>query len=145
MESQSNAPNTGTGSALLSDAVNLELHRADTWNRIREKVGRIARGQDAHAEGEIEGLLRRIDQIERCWIYPGPDRIARLRQVYQSGDIRQLAAQLDAIVDRLTELGDRASLDEEAASVRLGGRLERDQDSPYFTVLLVDPIDPAQL
>jgi arginine decarboxylase len=122
----------GRGSALLSDAASPAQLRVDLWNQIREAVERLTREPPDEPRAELETQFRRLDELERLWVYPGPERIERLRHLSRSGDWPQLRALVNEIVDRLSELGDRAALPGERAA-------------HYFTVLLVDTMGPEPL
>ena len=127
----------GSGSALLSDVASPAQARVDAWNRIRESVERIAAGRADDQRAELEALFRRLEEVERFWVYPGPERIERLRQLYRAADVPALRARVNELVDGLSERGDRAALAEAG-----------DHDEPgahYFTVLLVDTMNAEQL
>ncbi len=125
------------GAALLSDAASPGQLRVDLWNRVRDGVERMAGGQSGPGWREIEALFRRLEEVERLWIYPGLYRIDRLRRLYRSGNRPLLRETVNQIVDRLSEQGDRAALLEEGAP---GARTR-----PYFTVLLVASLSPDRL
>jgi arginine decarboxylase len=126
-------PRQETGATLLSDAASPGELRVDLWNRIREAVAGLTDGKRDERR-EIETSVRRLEDFERLWVYPGPERIDRLRQLYRSGDVQQLRPLVNEIVDRLSELGDRATLLDERA-----------ETPHYFTVLLVDTLSPERL
>ena len=70
-------------------------------------------------------------------MYPGLARIEALRELQRAGNRTQLRAEVNRMVDRLSELGDRAALVEDGA---------RPGDGPhYFTVLLVAAVTPERL
>ncbi|HEY7375952.1 MAG TPA: aminotransferase class I/II-fold pyridoxal phosphate-dependent enzyme [Polyangia bacterium] len=130
------------GAALLSDAASPAHLRIDLWNRIREGVDRIAEarttpGEDHHLE--IEALFRRLAELERLWAYPGAERIDRLRRLYRAGELGRARALVSELVDRLSELGDRAALVEDGA---LDGGASG--EARTFTVLLVDAMSPER-
>jgi arginine decarboxylase len=115
--------------AWLSDIASPAHLRVDLWNRIREAVERAANGTPETRRAEIEADFAKLEELERLWVYPGAERMERLRRLHRSGDLPQLRALLNEVVDRLSALGDRAEVD--APGTR-GPR--------YFTVLLVDAI-----
>jgi arginine decarboxylase len=125
-----------SGSAFLSDAANPAQLRVDLWNRLREAINRMA---DAPRKGpgtEIEPVFRRLLEMERLWAYPGTERLMRLRVLHQSGNLGQLRAAINELVDRLSEWGDRAALVADSA---------QDPRAPLaFTVLLVDTMSPER-
>jgi arginine decarboxylase len=124
------------GSALLSDAASPAHLRVDLWNRIREAVERLeARPGDAWSQ--IQEQFRRLQEIERLWVYPGAQRMYQLRSLLRSGDVLQLRARVNEVVDRLSTLGDRAEIDGDGGAVE-GAPL-------YFTVLLVGALLPERL
>jgi arginine decarboxylase len=116
--------------ALLSDAASPGQLRVDLWNQLRELVACEGRPAD-----EIEGLFRRLEEVERLWVYPGLERMARLRALHRDGELPLLRAQLDAVADRLSEQGDRAAL---------GGEPSSSEAPHYFTVVLVDAMEPER-
>jgi arginine decarboxylase len=143
-----------SGSALLSDVASPAHLRIDVWNRIRENVERLAGGRaqaeqgvqygaqprDAHLNDqrkETEDLIRRLEEVERFWVYPGPERIDQLRHLYKIADVPRLRALVQELVDGLSERQDRASLVESGAA--------GDSAVHYFTVLLVDTMNAEQL
>jgi arginine decarboxylase len=133
----SHRPRPVSGAALLSDAASPAHLRVDLWNRLREGIEQIAAGRPAPAAGELEGLFRSLEDVERSWAYPGPERIARLRPLARAGDLPLLRASVSEMVDRLSELGDRASL--------MADGDPGDRQAHYFTVLLVAPLAPDRL
>jgi arginine decarboxylase len=124
------------GGVLLSDAASPAHLRVDLWNRIREGLDRIASGQPAD-RAELESAFRRLREVERLWVYPGLARIDGLRQLYRRGDLPLLRERVNELVDRLSELGDRATLIEHGSP--------EERSLPYFTVLLVDKLGPERL
>jgi arginine decarboxylase len=120
----------------LSDAASPAQLRVDAWNRIREAVAARAEGRadGRHAE---EGLFRRLEELERCWVYPGPGRIEQVVQLHRTGDMAQLRRLVNALVDRLSAEGDRAAVTEDATA--------GEAPPHYFTVLLVNDLDPGRL
>jgi arginine decarboxylase len=124
-----------SGSALLSDAASPAQLRADLWNHVRESVERFASGHQDDRR-EIETTFHRLEEIERLWVYPGRERLDRLRQLARSGDLPQVRALVNEVVDRLSEMGDRAAL--------LDG-LAGHEETRYFTVLLLDNLPPERL
>src|SRR6478752_1379494 len=126
-----------SGAAILSDVASPAHLRVDLWNRVRDGVDAITRAPSRRRE--LEGHLRRLEEVERLFAYPGAARIERVRRLYRAGDLPQLRALIDELVDRLSEEGDRAALtvsDDGASS---------SQTARYFTVLLVDTMPPERL
>ena len=126
-----------SGSALLSDVASPAQLRIDIWNRIRDNVERMTAGRTKDQRAETEDLIRRLEEVERFWVYPGPERIEHLRQLYRTADVPQLRALVHELVDGLSERQDRAALAETG--------LRGDPAVHYFTVLLVDTMSYAQL
>jgi arginine decarboxylase len=124
----------GLGSALLSDAASPSQLRIDLWNQLRDGVDQLASGRGSADRDALEALFRRMEELERLWAYPGPDRLAQVRQTYRASDLGRLRALVNELVDGLSTVGDRAAL----ADVTPAG-------AHYFTLLWVDPVDPAQL
>jgi arginine decarboxylase len=126
-----------SGSALLSDAASPAQLRVDAWNRLREGVARLASGQPDHPRPELQALFRRLEEIEGSWVFPGPERLEQMRQLYRRSDLAGLQAMVNDLVDRLSELGDRAALAEGVAP---------DERAPrYFTLLLVETPGPERM
>jgi len=122
------------GSALLSDAASPSQLRVDIWNTIREGVERLAT-RSREERSELEAQFRRLEEVERLWAYPGPQRMDLLVRLYRAQDWPQLRALVNELVDRLSERGDRAAL--------AGERIA--EDARYFTVLLVDSMSADEL
>jgi arginine decarboxylase len=115
---------------LLSDVASPGHLRVDLWNRIRLGIEQMHAGVLGPGPIDVAALLGRVGELERLWAYPGHDRIEQVRRLHQSGNIPQLRAMVNELVDRLGELGDRAAVAEELVPP---GRTPH-----YFTVLLVD-------
>ena len=123
-----------SGAALLSDAASPSQLRIDLWNHLRDGVEELASGRgEAHRE-ELESLFRRMEELERLWAYPGPERLEQVRRTYRAGDLGRLRALANELVDGISTVGDRAALADVTPAA-----------AHYFTLLWVDPVDPAQL
>jgi arginine decarboxylase len=127
----------GEGAAWLSDIASPAHLRVDLWNRIREQVESAASGPPDTRHAALEADFAKLDELERLWVYPGAERMERLRRLHRAGEHPQLRALVNEVVDRLSALGDRAEV--EPASVA-GVRAPR-----YFTVLLVDTLPHERL
>ena len=77
-----------SGWALLSDAASPAQLRIDLWNRLRDGVEQLASGRDEAHREELESLFRRMEELERLWAYPGPERLEQVRRTYRAGDLR---------------------------------------------------------
>jgi arginine decarboxylase len=119
----------------LSDAASPAQVRVDLWNRLREDVERLASDRE-DARAGIDESVRRLAPLERLWVYPGQERLDRLRQLYQSEDLPQVRALVNELVDGLSEQGDRAALAGDGAV---------SERARYFTVLLLDTLSPERL
>jgi arginine decarboxylase len=123
--------------ALLADAMSPGHLRVDAWNRVREGIERLADAHPSPQRAEIGAVFRQLEELERLFVYPGAERIDRLRRLAESQSLPALRAQLADVVDRLSEVGDRAALADDGIR---GARAEH-----YFTVLLVSTIAPDRL
>src|SRR5262245_16394368 len=135
MEGKPQKPRGGT--ALLSDAASPGQLRVDLWNRIRGDLERLTAGQLEERRTEAQAHLRRLEEIERFWVYPGLERIEELRQLHRAGSLPQLRARVGQVADRLSELGDQAAALEETSPEKRAAH--------YFTVLLVGSLPLEQL
>ena len=122
----------GDDAAWLSDIASPAHLRVDLWNRIRERVEGAADGTPETRHAELEADFAKLEELERLWVYPGAERMERLRRLHRAGDLPQLRALLNEVVDRLSALGDRAEVEGASAAGARGPR--------YFTVLLVDTL-----
>jgi arginine decarboxylase len=134
--------------------------RADTWNRLKhdalrldEKLSRkadIARARQAVAEA-----LDVLEPIETYWAFPGKEAFAALRRLFDQEDYKSLALLVSRIVRALSSDAYRRR----QITLRLAGEFgERDEEAeiaesraeeasyarPYFEVLVVDHLMPAQ-
>src|SRR5687768_6307044 len=109
-----------SGSVLLSDAASPAHLRADLWNRLRQSVERAASRLPEVHRAEIEALFQRLEELERLWVYPGRERLDQMRRLHRSGDLVQLRALVNELVDQLSTLGDRAALAGEGVPAERG-------------------------
>jgi arginine decarboxylase len=127
----------GSGSALLSDAASPAHLRVDLWNRLRECVERAAPRLPEDQRTEMEVLFQRLEDLERLWAYPGKEHLGQVRRFHRSGDLMQLRALVNDLVDRLSAQGDQAAFAGDGAPAERGPQ--------YFTVLLVGAMASERL
>ncbi|HUG05826.1 MAG TPA: ornithine decarboxylase [Candidatus Limnocylindria bacterium] len=140
---------------------NFPRFRTDQWNHLRDAARRLARGaRDAEEQrvlldacaGSFDGLA----PIESCFAFPGRRAFHELRRMFEQRQFARLGAQTVRLVRLLTSgacrrldlldlrIHDYADLLNIADfSAELQRRILQEQ-RPYFEVLVVDDITPAQ-
>ena len=138
----------------LSDYYNASQLRADSWSRLKTATAVLAeRGGGAPSAGQLTGqiaeLLALLAPIEGYWAFPGRQDFAELRRLLEAGDFAILARVVARIVRAMMSNAYRYK----AIPLDLRGEPEDDDDEadeeisharPYFEVLIVDKLMPAQ-
>jgi arginine decarboxylase len=143
----------------LRDHYAANQFRTEIWNDLRNQTEtlqrRSERGVDiADLRESVAGTLELLQAIERYWAFPGTRTCAELWRLFERGWYRALARHTARIVRLLVGDGYRhmdmnaihtEDSDEENDSTAVEGFVEgaaRDA-RPYFEVLVVDDLDPA--
>jgi arginine decarboxylase len=130
--------------------------RSDVWSRLEEASGRLAgavlRGQPT--EAMVENTLAILDTlapIEQYWAFPGPDVYRRTRDLFSTAHYERFARVVARVNRALVTESYRGGA---GASVLDGDHEETDpagvileaapSDKPYFEVLVVETLTPAQ-
>ena len=138
--------------------------RVETWNQLKHQTERLRRhsgkGRDvSELRREIAEYLDLLARIERYWSFPGVAVCAELQRLFSRGWDSALQRRTAQTVRLLVGGGYRRR---DLGSVRLAGE-EHEQDAagrenaeelfgaellheerPFFEVLIVDEIDPAE-
>lgn len=144
----------------FSQYYNASQLRADTWSRLKHDALQLAQ-DDARARDivklrdRVSEALDLLEPIESYWVFPGRDAIAGLRRLLDAEDYANLAGLAGRIVRALSTDAYRrrsislrtsegvAEIESEAEiAEQLGG--EQSHGRPYFEVLVVDTMGPAQ-
>jgi arginine decarboxylase len=129
--------------------------RTDAWSRLEEECDRLAAGMTRegpvdHATGPASYLLGLLDPIESYWAFPGSQRLDEVRRLFDAGDFGGLA-HLVAGINRalVTDSYRRGSAWPPAGpdgenELEVVALEESARDRPYFEVLVVEEMSPAQ-
>jgi len=130
--------------------------RMDSWNELQLRCSwlkEFARDRRDLSEPRSKALemLEQVRTFESYWAFPGPDRVARLTELLETGEYADLAAETRELARLL--VGDayrqHATTRDTVARREHGNERVRDPlrpavtelGKPYFEVLVVDGID----
>ena len=143
---------TDQGRTSLSQYYNGSQFRADTWNRLKNIVLRLAERR-GHAD-DSEAARRFLDQlepVESYWAFPGHHTFHLLYQMLEAKDFDRLAVTVTRIVKALMggtyrrkHLNLTAPLEESDGDDEDDFAFERSRRRPYFEVLIVDDLNHQQ-
>ena len=144
----------------FSQYYNANQLRADTWNRLKHDSLRLAESADRKTDvvrlrEQVVEALDLVEPIEAYWAFPGREAIVNLRKLLESEDYRNLALLAGRIVRALSSDAYRRrtvslrtsqdALDGESESEMVEMRAEdAAHGRPYFEVMVVDAMGPAQ-
>ena len=144
----------------FSQYYNASQLRADTWSRLKHDALRLAeeqaRARDvARMRESVAEALDLLEPIESYWVFPGREAIASLRRLLEAEDYRNLAALAGRIVRALATdayrrrtISLRTSQDAADAESEIENAEQLGEEAahgrPYFEVLVVDTMGPAQ-
>ena len=122
---------------------NPSSQRLDVWHLLDDATQQLAAvhraGLDtAVEEGRVRRQLDRLAAYERYWLYPGAERLARLRDHLIDLDTVELAEQTNLAARLLAEYGDRAALFDDGAPLEEQELVARASQRQFYTVLLAD-------
>ena len=130
--------------------------RSDAWSRLEEASRQLAdaslRGQPAGGLAEtVSGLLDVLAPIEHYWAFPGPEACRKAWDLFAAASYEAFArtvARINrALVTESFRTGqDRSPLDgdDEQVSPLEAAAEQAAPGRPYFEVLLVEALTPAQ-
>ena len=130
--------------------------RSDAWSRLEEASRQLAdaslRGQPADGFAEtVSGMLDVLAPIEQYWAFPGPEACRKARDLFAAasyeGFARTVARINRALVTESYRTGqERSPLDgdDEQVSPLEAAAEQAAPGRPYFEVLLVEALTPAQ-
>jgi arginine decarboxylase len=130
--------------------------RSDAWSRLEEASGQLAAaavsGQPADEMLEAtSGLLDDLAPVEQYWAFPGPEAHRRLRELFASASYGRFASLVARITRELVTESYRActgpalmEADHDEDEPADAGTGHASPARPYFEVLIVDALTPAQ-
>lgn len=130
--------------------------RSDVWSRLGETSDRLAsaasRGQStAEMVVAMQELFGVVEAIEQCWAFPGPAAYLRARDLFRAARYDRLARMVARINRALVTESYRSGSSWSAMSgddEDCGGEgplaEPAAEDRPYFEVLIVETLTPAQ-
>jgi len=140
---------------------NLPRLRGDVWNRLRDSARTLRRR--AEEELELEALQKScalafgfLDRLERYCSFPGRNALDLVRDHFEKRKYEAFARQTIRLVRLLTTQGyrridlTRTQVSDYADLLNVSGVVEtvhasiRDEHRPYFEVLVVDELTPAE-
>ncbi|MEM7308079.1 MAG: aminotransferase class I/II-fold pyridoxal phosphate-dependent enzyme [Planctomycetota bacterium] len=146
----------GAGRTSLSRHYNASHMRADAWNRLKTRVGRLTKDlrKERDPERHVRGLgedLALLSPIEAYWAYPGKRLFGELLAAFERRDYELLSRRVDRIVRMLVSDGYRRREpgagtlepataepnESEDGEAPIGAAEDR---RPYFELLVVDEI-----
>ncbi len=131
---------------------NASQHRVDTWNKLKNITLRIAEGRDRPDDYEkAKAILVELAPFESYWAFPGLQDYRQICQLVELRDGRTLARAVSRVVGGLMSSNYRRK----HIDLGMHGESEDDDDQPetteerirrrpYFEVLFVDELTPAQ-
>ncbi len=142
--------------ATLTDYYNASQLRADSWNRLKGCTGRLIGGHGgrntAKLKRQAEEIMTLLEPIESYWAFPGRTAFHQLRRLLLAEDYEALERVVGRVVRALMSNSYRrrsvpvsAHEEGEREEEELVESLEEQTYArPYFEVLIVDNISPAQ-
>ena len=132
---------------------NASQHRIDTWNKLKNITLRLLEGREKTGDHDRAlDILNDVAPFESYWAFPGHQDFKHLFVLLENQDYRTLARAVSRVVSALMSnsyrrkhinLGlhgeDETDNPEEAETPD-----ERTRRRPYFEVLFIDDIGPAQ-
>jgi arginine decarboxylase len=142
--------------ATLTDYYNASQLRADSWNRLKGCTGRLVGGHGgrnaAKLKRQAEEILTLLEPIESYWAFPGRIAFHQLRRLLLAEDYEALERIVGRVVRALMSNSYRRR--SVTVSVQDEGETEDEElvesleeqtyARPYFEVLIVDNVTPAQ-
>jgi arginine decarboxylase len=143
----------------LSDYYNASQFRIDSWNRLKNTARHLAAGSknpEQHRK-DVRELFSYLSPVETYWAFPGPKIFQQLTRHEELEEFEILSRKITRIAAALLSgeyrrkhiaLESKIEMDEDRAPATEGraiGEFEHARKRPYFEVLVVDGISPAQM
>lgn len=136
----------------LSQYYNGSQFRADSWNKLKNVVQRLAeRRERVNDNDTAKSILDQLRPVESYWAFPGRHTFNLLYQMLESQDYDHLAVTTTRIVKALMggvyrrkHLNVTAPIEESDRDDEEDFALERHRRRPYFEVLIVDDLSHQQ-
>jgi len=132
---------------------NATQHRVDTWNTLKNITLRLAEGRERPDDyDKAKSILEELAPFESYWAFPGPQDYRQICHLVELREGRTLARAVSRVVGGLMSSSYRrkhidlgmegeGDMDEEDQAETKEERIRR---RPYFEVLFVDDLTPAQ-
>jgi arginine/lysine/ornithine decarboxylase len=122
---------------------NPSSQRLDVWHLLDDAAQQLVAvhraGLDTRVEvSRVRRQLDRLAAYERFWLFPGAERLARLRGHLDDMDTVELSAQVNLAARLLEQYGDRAALFDESSDLEEQELVARASRQQFYTVLLAD-------
>ena len=134
--------------------------RGDTWAELKRTLARLTGGTTAAdrraLEAQAADALARLGPVESYWAFPGPQAFKHLVRLFERGDLEAASTLTNRIVRALASHTYRrrhvpllpGDDDEEITEVEASDEASlpegtHGRDRPYFEVLIVDNLAPA--
>ena len=133
--------------------------RSDTWSRLEEASGQLAATVPAgQADEELaeatSGLLDALAPVEQYWAFPGLEALGRVRDLFADASYGRFALSVARITRALVTESYRSGIGWSLADASHGEAEAEDEAAgpaghdratrPYFEVLFVEELTPAQ-
>jgi arginine decarboxylase len=122
---------------------NPSSQRFDVWHLLDDATKQLAAVHRAGLDTTLEEsrVRRQLDRLavyEGFWLYPGTERLNRLRDHLDAMDTAELAEQASLAARLLEEYGDRAALFDDDAPLEEQELVARATQQQFYTVILAD-------
>lgn len=127
----------------LAAMANPSSQRIDVWHLLDDATQQLAAvhhaGLDTNLEEDrVRRQLDRLSAYEGFWLYPGLERLNRLREHLDAMDTAELAEQTALAARLLEEYGDRAALFDDDEPLEEQELVARASQQQFYTVMLAD-------
>ena len=127
----------------LAAMANPSSQRIDVWHLLDDATQQLAAvhhaGLDtALEEDRVRRQLDRLSAYEGFWLYPGLERLNRLREHLDVMDTAELAEQTALAARLLEEYGDRAALFDDDEPLEEQELIAKASQQQFYTVMLAD-------
>jgi len=127
--------------------------RSDAWSQLEEASGQLASAARTGQPGTglietASGLLGSLGPVERYWAFPGPEACRLARDLLAAASYSRFASLVAELNRALVTESYRAGTGWPAVSARPAAARPAESTPaparPYFEVLVVEPLTPAQ-
>ena len=127
----------------LAAMANPSSQRIDVWHLLDDATKQLAAVHHAGLDTTLEEdrVRRQLDRLaayEGFWLYPGLERLNRLREHLDVMDTAELAEQAALAARLLEEYGDRAALFDDDEPLEEQELIARASQQQFYTVMLAD-------